>query len=100
MAIPFTIITLDRPRKIRLGYSVIVEFEETTGIKIQSLGTETSLTTYMKLLWVMLKQEDPTLTFKGMLELIDDNCDDLGDVVSKINNTIESGSAKSESPNA
>jgi hypothetical protein len=99
MGIPFTIINLDRPRKVRLGYGAMVEFEETTGIKIQDIGNDISITTYMKLLWVMLKQEDETLTFKKMLEIIDEYADNLEDIIGKINQAVVAGSAKTQNPN-
>lgn len=75
--IPFTIINLDKPRKIRLSSFAIVEFEQTTGIKLQAMDDAASFETSIKLLWIMLKQEQDDLTFKDTLALVDDYAEDL-----------------------
>ena len=58
MAIPFIMINLDRPRKLRFGMGAMVEFEQLTGIKLMELNDEMSMDVCSKILWIMLKQED------------------------------------------
>lgn len=85
--IPFTIINLDKPRKIRLSSFAIVEFEQTTGIKLQAIEDQMSYETSMKLLWIMLKQEQDDLTFKDTLTLVDDCAEDLTYVLKSVQET-------------
>lgn len=94
--IPFTIINLDKPRKMRLSSSAIVEFEQTTGIKLQSIEDAISYETSMKLLWIMLKQEQDDLTFKDTLTLVDDYAEDLTAVLKSIQETMSSAFKKPE----
>jgi len=80
MAIPFTMINLDKPRKLRMGMGAMVEFEQLTGIKITEIESEISMDVCAKLLWVMLKQDEPELTLEGTWKLVDDNADNLNDI--------------------
>lgn len=96
--VPFTIIKLDKSRKIRFSISTMCEFEKTTGIKLQELEKEMSITTCMKILWVMLKQEDESLTFKDTLKLVDDYAEDLSEVMETVINAIQTSSSKTENP--
>ena len=100
MAIPFITINLDKPRKLRFGMGAMVEFEQITGIKLMSLGDEISIDTASKILWVMLKQEDETLTLKEMLNLIDDYADNITSVMEKVTQAIQSAFQSGERPNA
>lgn len=87
-AIPFLVIELDRPRKIRLGMSAIVEFEMLTGEKVMAINKDSNFEVLMKLLWVMLKQEDKELTFEGTLELIDEYGGSLTEIMSFVGEVI------------
>lgn len=98
MAIPFSIIQLDRPRKIRFGMGAMVEFEKTTGIKLTAIGGEMSMDTCAKILWIMLKQDEKELTLEGTLALIDDCAESIGDVMKAVTNTMEAA-FKTNSPN-
>jgi hypothetical protein len=72
MAIPFITVDLDKPRKMRLTMRGMIEFEQITGKKIADLGETENIETYLKLFWIMLKNEDPELTFDHTLDLIDE----------------------------
>lgn len=87
--IPFVMIELDKPRKLRFGMSAVVEFEQITGIKITDLDEESmSGSLCAKLLWIMLKQDDPAIGLPDVCKLIDDNCDSLVTVMEKVGEAI------------
>lgn len=100
MAIPFIMINLDRPRKLRFGMGAMVEFEQLTGIKLMSLSDEMSMDICSKLLWIMLKQEDKELTLEKTWELIDENAESITEIISAITKAIEAAFQKdSKHPN-
>lgn len=87
--IPFVVIELDRPRKLRFGMGATVEFEQLTGIKLQELDLSAiSGELCAKLLWVMLRQEDPELTFKGACDLVDEYAKDMLTVIESVAKAI------------
>lgn len=99
--IPFVMIKLDKPRKIRFGMGAMVEFEQLTGIKLTELQDEMSISVCAKVLWVMLKQEDKALTFDQTIELIDEYSDNLNDVIEKVTEAIQAAfDTGNKSPNA
>jgi len=90
MAIPFVIINLDKPRKLRFGMGAMVEFEQLTGVKITSLDEDNiSMELLAKVLWVMLKNEDKELTFNDVLNLVDDNADDLSYIMETVTKAMQ-----------
>lgn len=100
MPIPFTMINLDRPRKLRFGMGAMVEFEQITGIKLTSLDDELSFDVLAKILWVMLKQEEKELTFEQTLNLVDDHVDDLSEVMEAVTRAIQAAfNTGKKSPN-
>jgi hypothetical protein len=101
MAIPFIMIDLDRPRKLRFGMGAMVEFEQLTGIKLMELNDEMSMDVCSKILWIMLKQEDKELTLEKTCELIDEYAESITDVITAITKSIEAAFQKESSrPNA
>lgn len=101
MAIPFIMINLDRPRKLRFGMGAMVEFEQLTGIKLMELNDEMSMDVCSKLLWIMLKQEDKELTLPKTCELIDEYAESITEVITAITKAIEAAFQKESShPNA
>ncbi len=101
MAIPFIMINLDRPRKLRFGMGAMVEFEQLTGIKLMELNDEMSMDVCSKILWIMLKQEDKELTLQKTCELIDEYAESITEVITAITKAIEAAFQKeSGHPNA
>jgi hypothetical protein len=101
MAIPFIMINLDKPRKLRFGMGAMVEFEQLTGIKLMELNDEMSMDVCSKLLWIMLKQEDKELTLQKTCELIDEYAESITEVITAITKAIEAAFQKeSGHPNA
>ena len=89
MAIPFIVIELDKPRRLRFGMGAMVEFEQLTGVKITSLDEDNiSMELLAKLLWVMLKREEENLTFDNILNLVDDNADNIAEIMEAVTKTI------------
>ena len=86
--IPFVTIKLGKEYKLRFGMAAMIEFEQATGIKIKSLDDDMSVTVQGQIIYYMMKQEDPTLTFKAVCDLIDENADNIGNVIEKINEAI------------
>lgn len=101
MAIPFIMIDLDRPRKLRFGMGAMVEFEQLTGIKLMELNDEMSMDICSKILWIMLKQEDKELTLQKTCELIDEYAESITEVITAITKAIAAAFQKeSGHPNA
>ena len=100
MAIPFTTITLDRVRHLRFGMASMVEFEQLTGIKVTSIGNDMDMQVMSKLLWVMLRQDEPELTLEQTCRLVDDNVDDLAAVMASVAAAIQAAFGTPKSPNA
>jgi hypothetical protein len=84
MAIPFVTIELDKPRRLRFGMGAICEFKDLTGIDIRTIKSQMNLETCMKILWVMLRQDDQALEYKAACKLVDDFAPSLQYVVEKI----------------
>lgn len=99
MAIPFVIIELDRPRKLRFGMGAMISFEQLTGIKLMDIQDEMSMDVCAKILWVMLLQEDKELTLEATCHLIDAYADNITDVMKAVTDAIEAA-FKTKSPNA
>lgn len=91
--IPYVNIDLDKPRRLRLSFKVMVEFERITKIKVTQLGDDMGMETIAKLLWVMLKQDDPELTIDKTLELMDEHLGSLSEL-----NDIVTGVMKAAYP--
>jgi hypothetical protein len=100
MAIPFTILNLDKPRKLRFGMGAMMEFEQLTGIKLASLNEDIEPAVIGKILWVMLKQDDESLTLKEMCRIIDEHADSLADIISATGDAVQAAFATGKSPNA
>ncbi|WP_128426288.1 hypothetical protein [Gudongella oleilytica] len=94
MAIPFIMINLDKPRKLRFGMGAMVEFEQLTGIKLMELNDEMSMDVCSKILWIMLKQEDKELTLEKTCELIDEYAESITEVITAITRAIEAAFQK------
>lgn len=82
--IPFKIINLDKPRKMKWNYTAMVEFEEITGLKLQNLEKDVNVTNCLKVLWIMLKQFDEGLTFKDLLKILDEVDRPLEDIMKEV----------------
>ena len=100
MAIPFVMIDLDKPRRLRFGMGAMVEFEQVTGTKLMDIDGPLSVEATCQALWVMLRQDDPELTFDGVCRLVDDNASGITEVISKTAEAISAALGGGESPNA
>lgn len=89
MAKPFINIKLDKEYRLRFGMGAMIEFEQLTGIKLTEISDEISFTIAAKLLWVMLKQEQPNLTLEETSRLVDDNVDDLMYIINTVIKAVE-----------
>ena len=87
--IPFVTIELDKPRRLRFGMAAMVEFEQLTGKKLLELDDDLSFETTAQALWVMLRQDEPELTFAGACALIDDHAESLTDVIQTVVRAIQ-----------
>ena len=100
MAIPFKIIELDRPYKLRFGMGAMMEFEQITGLKLTSLESdELDATIVGKILWVMLRQDDENLTEKDVYKLVDEYAPSLSYVLETVGDAIRIA-FEVDSPNA
>ncbi len=88
MSIPFTIIKLDKDRKLRFGMMAMVEFEKITGVKLTAFDSAMSMDITSQMLWIMLKQYDDTLTLEQTIKLVDDNADDMTYIIDKVGEAV------------
>ena len=88
MPLPFVIIKLDKPRKLRLSMETTVEYEEITGTSILDFDDEMSMKIALKLLWIILKQEDKALTFKASCELVDNSTYGAIEMMQKVSEAV------------
>ena len=89
--IPYKMMELDKPRRMRLGMGAMVEFEEITGKSLMNLSDEDlkSMITCKFLLWVMLKAEEPTLTPENVMTLVDEHAKNMGYVIEILSEAVE-----------
>ena len=100
MAIPFKIIELDRPYKLRFGMETTLEFEEMTGKTIADLDEGNfDITAILKGLWIMMRRENENLTLKDVSRLVDEHAPSMGYVV-KITVEAMKASYRFDDPNA
>lgn len=118
MAVPFKIIQLDRPRKIKFTINALILAETLCGKPGGQIVMDLSQTNYetaAKCLFAGLKHEDKDLTFEKTKELIDEHIDNMFNFVQivssafsaangieiDINETLETTAVKAEetSPN-
>jgi len=98
MPIPFKIIELDKPRKLRFTTGAMVEFEDLTKTKLTELDTSVSITILIKLLWVMLKQEEPGLTQEQVQNLIDEYSDDVKSIIEEAIEAVQMAFGENKNP--
>jgi len=87
--IPFVTINLDKPRKLRFGLSASVELEQITGKKLSEMGNQLSVTQCSLVLWIMLKQDDPSLTQAQVNNLVDEYAKDMNYVLATVGSAIQ-----------
>ena len=101
MSIPFIMLTLDRPRRLRFGMSSMLEFESVTGLKLRDLDENLSMDATAKLLWVMLRQDEPGLTLEQVCHLVDEHAASLTDIITAVSTAVAAAfSTGDERPNA
>lgn len=96
MGIPFEVIELDKPRKIRFGLAGLTLAEEMTGKTITEICEEMSMNDIAKVLYAGLSWDDKELTPEKVIELVDDYADDLGYVIKKLTEAISNAVGKPE----
>ena len=89
MAIPFVSIELDRVYNLRFGMGAQVEFEQVTGINCTQIEENASITTYAKVLWIMLRRDTKELTFEQVLDLVDNYALNETYVIEKVAEAIQ-----------
>jgi len=87
-AIPFRVVTLDKPRRLRLGMGTIIEFEQLTGQKVMDINKDTEFVTIAQLLWVMMKREEKDMTFEEAIDIVDEYGGDLTEIMSIVGEVI------------
>lgn len=101
MAIPFQMITLDKPRKLRLGMREAIEYEKAFGVMIaRLLVTGIDVTNAARLLWIMFKQDDPELTLDQTITLVDEHSENIDVVIGKVLDAVITAFGAKSDPNA
>ncbi len=88
MAIPFVMLKLDKPVKLRFGMGAVEEFQELTGIPLTQLDEELDIEKSLLALWVMLRQDMPDLSWKDACAYINDNAPDMATVISAASRAV------------
>jgi len=84
LSIPFEIIVLDKPRKIKFGYKGLLTAQVLTGKKVLEMINDAAMIdvdVLSKLLYAGLQHEDNELTVDKVIELVDEYADDLTKVM-------------------
>ncbi len=110
MPIPFKMITFtlrddngevteEKIYKLRFGMGAMIEYEQVTGKKLTELGENTSMTELCEILWVLLKQNDESLTLKSASKLVDEGFDGtMQDLMALVNEVINMAIATPGNP--
>lgn len=99
MAIPFVMIELDKPRKLRFSLKAMIEYEELTGNQLLGNDNDRSMKTLAQKMWVMLRQEDDSLTFDQVIHLIDENSDKVSYFINKVSEATTKAISGEKDPN-
>jgi hypothetical protein len=105
MPIPFIIINLDKPRNLRFGYKIAFEFEQTTGKTVDEFLDSRDEKTSLKMLYLMLKKEEPDITEEKTIDLVDEYAESLSYAMIKTMQAVTTAYTgklpeEKESPNA
>ena len=99
--IPFVVLNLDVPRKLRFGMGAMVEFEQSTGTKVRELDESLTMQQAAQLLWAMLRQDNPEITMAESNRLVDEYAKDVNEVIEKVAEAITVAfNGEAERPNA
>lgn len=80
-------IELDRPRRLVLDLNAMCEWETATGKNLAQIGKTASVTEIRRLLWVMLKADDPAITLEQAGALVD--LDNMGEVSEALRGAVK-----------
>jgi hypothetical protein len=99
MLIPFIEINLDKPRKLRFGMGAVMEFQQITGMGLISAMTNLEPDVAVKMIWVMLREEEKDMTLDRAKKLLEEhyngNMYDIMELVQQaVNNAFEDKKAK------
>lgn len=92
--IPFIMYNLDKPRKLRMGMTAVVKFEQLTGVKIMSIGDDLSFEVASKMLWVMMTEEESDLqglSYDEFTRFIDEHANSVSEVIEKATEAMTAG---------
>jgi hypothetical protein len=82
--IPFRIINLDKPRKIKFGYKALITAQVLTGKAVLDVVMDTTridVDILSKLLYAGLQHEDKDLTLEKVIDLVDEYAENVTDVI-------------------
>lgn len=100
MPIPFKEIALgEKTYKLRFGMGAMISYEQLTGKKLTELGGDASMTELCQILWILLRQNDKSLTLESASELIDEEFNGtMQDLMTLVNEVINMATATPENP--
>lgn len=96
--IPFVTIQLDHLRNLRFGMGAMCRYEAVTGLKLKDMNDELSMDTTAKLLWIMLQQEEPTLTLEATIALVDQHAESLPYVIARVAEAVSAAFTDEPAP--
>jgi hypothetical protein len=91
MAIPFTVIELDKPYRLKFGMGAMIEYEQLTGEKLTAMvyyDGPISVQQAANALLAMLRQENPGLSLRDVLNLVDEHAESMAYVLGKVAEAI------------
>ena len=85
MAVPYTIVEMDKERKLRIDYKGLAELRHLAGISAQDLAalseeSEIGPDMIVKILWIAMRAEEKNMTLDTAWEIVGE----LGDTVVQI----------------
>jgi hypothetical protein len=87
----------DKTYQLRFNFQAMCDFEDITGLML--IKNDYSTKTTIKKLWVMMKQQEPDLTYEQVVKLIDDHPKGMNYVIDKTLDAILAGTVGRD-PNA
>lgn len=100
MAIPFVMINLDKPYKLRFDLTAMITFEQLTGRKVADLDDELNINDCAEVLWSMLNREYPDMTKLQVIDLVNEHASNYVNVIALVGSAIRAACGGENDPNA
>lgn len=89
MALPFRVLTLDKPYQVRLDMAASIRYEQETGKSLiktadRLMAGDFLIVDLAEIIMAMLRPQIPDLTIEKMTQMIDENCEDMTEITATV----------------